>query len=116
MATTHVRKGDTVVVMSGKDASAKAKGRVLSVNREKGRVLVEGINMVVKHMKKGKVRQSPTGQRMKMEASIAISNVALYCTKCERGVRYSVRRTAEGARQRVCKKCGAEIPLPQDKK
>ncbi len=116
MGSTHVRKGDMVVVISGIDAVDKVRGRVLSVDTAKMRVLVEGANMKTKHKKRGTVRQSPTGQRITIASPMAISNVALYCAKCDRGVRFSIFRNQEGAKQRLCKKCGSELPWPVDKK
>ena len=114
MSTTHVRKGDTVVVISGEEKGVR--GRVLTVERDTSRVLVEGANMVTKHMKRGRMPNQQTGQRIKKEAPIAISNVALYCPKCERGVRSGVRRDEQGQKVRVCRKCGQDLPKPEMQK
>lgn len=112
----HVRQGDMVVVISGIDGQGgeKTRGRVLSVDTDKQRIVVEGSQAkMVKHLKRGRVRQSQTGQRLTTERPMHISNVMLFCSKCDRGVRIRHRVDDQGRKVRVCAKCGADIPYPQ---
>lgn len=104
-AKIHVKKGDMVMVITGKDAGKK--GKVLEVMPAKGRVVVEKVNVVKKHQKPTK--SMPQGGVMEMEAPIHSSNVMLYCTECNSVTRRSVKETGEG-KVRVCKKCGHNLP------
>lgn len=98
-----IKKGDTVLVIAGK---AKGKtGKVLKVDTEKQRVVVERLNMIKRHRKPS--QNNPQGM-VEKEAPIHASNVMYYCSRCNDGVRLGVRRT-EGGRLRVCKSCGAEM-------
>lgn len=106
----HVKKGDMVMVVAGKDAGKK--GKVLEVLPNKGRVVVEKINIMKKHQKPTKAM--PQGGIMDMEAPIHSSNVMLYCTECNSVTRKSIKMTGEG-KVRVCKKCGHNLP-DQNKK
>ena len=101
----HVKRGDVVQVISGKDVGKR--GRILSVDAAKGRVVVEGANMIKKHMKP--TQTSPQGGIIDKEGSIASSNVLLYCDKCKKPVRYGKQVQGDGSRVRVCKKCGEEL-------
>lgn len=90
-----------------------ARGRILRALPRQGKVVVEGINMVWKHMRR--TRQNPQGGRIEMEAPIDASNVMLLCRNREcdrydRPVRTCKERTEDGKKIRVCVKCGAEIP------
>lgn len=97
----HVKKGDTVAVMAGKD---KAKtGKVVKLVPKKDGVLVEGINVVKKHVR---ARGNQPGGIVEQEAPIHISNVQLYCAKCSKGVRTKVQALEDGKKLRVCVKCG----------
>ena len=107
----HVRRGDTVEVIAG--ASRGSRGRVLRTVPAKGRVVVEGINLVWKHLDPS--REQPRGGRIQIEASIHASNVMLVCPnrECEshdRPVRTRAAAGKDGRKMRVCAKCGAEIP------
>ncbi len=100
----HVKKGDTVEVISGKDK--KAKGKVLQSLPKAGKVIVEGVNKIKKHTKG--TQKDPKGGIIEKEAPIASSNVLLYCPSCKKGVRYGQK--IEGDKKvRVCKKCGKEL-------
>lgn len=101
----HVKKNDKVIVISGKDRGSI--GKVLKADPEKGRVYVEGVNIVKKHMK-SKSQNSPSGI-IEMEGSVDASNVKLICTKCGKPARTASRVNADGSKDRVCKKCGAVI-------
>lgn len=98
----HVRKKDTVMVISGKD---KGKiGEVLSVFPNNGKVLVKGVNMITKHQKPN--RENMQGGIIHREAPIFSSKVMLYCTKCKSVTRISHKLLDDGTKVRVCKKCG----------
>jgi large subunit ribosomal protein L24 len=101
MANLHIKKDDTVIVLSGDDKGVK--GKVLEVSPKEGKVIVEGVNKVKKHVKPR--RQGETGGIVDAEGAIYASNVALYCPKCEKGVRSKV--VVEGDKKiRACVKCG----------
>lgn len=98
----HVRKNDTVMVISGKD---KGKiGEVLSVFPKNGKVLVKSVNMITKHQKPNK--ENMQGGIIHKEAPIFSSKVMLYCTKCKSVTRISNKVLNDGTKVRVCKKCG----------
>ena len=98
----HVKKGDVVQIITGKDAGKR--GRILAVDTAKGRVVVEGANMIKKHMKP--TQTNPQGGILDKEGSVASSNVLLYCAKCKGPVRYGRKIGSDGSKVRVCKKCG----------
>lgn len=98
----HVRKKDTVMVISGKD---KGKiGEVLSVMPKSGKVVVKDVNVVSKHTKPNK--QNMQGGIIKKEAPIFSSKVMLYCNNCKNVTRISHKILDDGTKVRVCKKCG----------
>lgn len=98
----HVRKKDTVMVISGKD---KGKiGEVLQVIPKSGKVLVKGVNIVTKHQKPNKANMQ--GGLIKQEAAIYSSKVMLYCNNCKNVTRISHKLLDDGTKVRVCKKCG----------
>ncbi|MDD4889639.1 MAG: 50S ribosomal protein L24 [Phycisphaerae bacterium] len=107
----RVKKGDLVEVTVGKDAAAseghRARGRVLSIDDKSGRVTVEGIGRVHKHVRPS--RKNPQGGRLHIERPIELSNVMPICPKCDRGVRVGVKVNEDGSRDRVCKKCGTSL-------
>ncbi|MBM7869611.1 large subunit ribosomal protein L24 [Clostridium pascui] len=98
----HVRKQDTVMVISGKD---KGKiGEVVSVSPKTNKVLVKGVNLITKHQKPSK--ENMQGGIVHKEAPIYSSKVMLYCTKCKSVTRISHKLLDDGTKVRVCKKCG----------
>ncbi len=97
----HVRKGDTVMVISGKDAGKK--GKVLEVIPKTGRVVVEKVNIAKKHMRP--TQKLPQGGIQENEAPIASSNVMLFCERCNEPRRIA-HKEIEGKFVRVCNKCG----------
>lgn len=98
----HVKKGDTVVVISGKDKGKK--GKVLVALPQEGKVIVEGVNMITKHQKPSqKVQQ---GGIIHQEAPIFSSKVMLWCDKCKKGVRIGKRILQDETKVRYCKSCG----------
>ncbi|MGI5901642.1 MAG: 50S ribosomal protein L24 [Desulfitobacteriia bacterium] len=106
----NVKKGDTVMVITGKDAGKK--GKVLEVFPKKNRVVVEKVNVVKKHQRP--TRDNPQGGIEEVEAPIHVSNVMLFCTECNSVTRRSIKETGEG-KVRVCKRCGHNLP-DQNKK
>ena len=104
-AKIHVKKGDTVVVITGKDAGTR--GKILEVDRKKGRVVVEKANMVKRHTKPSKT--NPQGGIISKEASIDSSNVMIYCQDCKSVTRVGKSITEKG-KDRICKKCGVVLP------
>lgn len=105
MKKLHVKKGDTVVVLSGK--SKDKKGKVLNVNAKTEKVLVEGVNMVTKHVKPKK--QAQQGGIVHQEAPIYACKVMLVCTKCKAPTRSGKKVLENGESIRYCKKCGEEF-------
>ena len=102
--TMNVKKGDTVVVLSGKDKGKK--GKVLGTVPSENKVVVEGINMVTCHIKPRK--QGEEGGIVNREAALYASKVQVVCPKCNKGTR--VAHKIEGDKKiRVCKHCGAEL-------
>ena len=100
----NVKKGDTVVVLSGKDRCKQ--GKVLGTVPADGKVVVEGINMVTCHVKPRK--QGETGGIVKREAAIAACKVQVVCPKCSKATRVA-HKIENGKKTRVCKHCGAEL-------
>ncbi|WP_227764133.1 50S ribosomal protein L24 [Zhaonella formicivorans] len=98
----HVKKGDTVLVITGKNAGKK--GKVLTVIPDKQRVIVEGVNVVKRHTKAN--QKMPQGGIVEKEAPISSSNVMLYCTKCNSPTRIAHKFLDDGTKVRYCKKCG----------
>lgn len=101
----HVRKGDTVLVITGK--SAGKKGKILSVIPDKSRVVVEGVNVVKRHSKP--TQRMPQGGIVEKEAPIHSSNVMLFCGKCNSPTRVGKKSLEDGDKVRICKKCGEAI-------
>ena len=100
----HVKKSDTVLVINGKDKSKT--GEVLSVNPKEGKIIVRGVNMVLKHQKA--TRQNNNSAIIKKEAPIYSSKVMLYCNKCKKPTRIS-HKIEDGKKIRVCKHCGVTL-------
>ncbi|MCR6514660.1 MAG: 50S ribosomal protein L24 [Clostridium sp.] len=98
----HVKKNDTVLVISGKDKGKT--GEVLKVYPKTGKVLVQGVNIVKKHQKAN--RTQAESAIIEREAAINGSKVMLFCTKCKNATRISNKILEDGTKVRVCKKCG----------
>src|SRR5512136_2193814 len=98
-----IRANDTVMVISGEDRGTR--GKVLRLNREAGKVVVEGVNRVYKHVRRS--QRNPRGGRLSKEMPIQLSNVLLVCTACGKATRLGVRHLENGSKERYCKKCGA---------
>ena len=99
----HVRKGDTVVVIAGKEKGKR--GRILRVATDKERVVVERVNMVKRHTKP--TQANPRGGILEKEGTIAISNLALWCGKCGKGRRAKADIRDGQKKRRMCVKCGS---------
>jgi large subunit ribosomal protein L24 len=98
---TRIRSGDTVLVIAGKEKGKT--GRVERQLLEEDRVVVEGVNMVTRHVKpRPGVRQ---GGRVQQEGSIHASNVKLICNKCNKAIKPAMRTLDTGSRVRACPKC-----------
>lgn len=98
----NIKKGDTVMVIAGKDTGRK--GKVLRVVPAENRVVVEGINRVKKHQKPN--RSLPQGGILKVESPLNASNVMLLCNKCNKPTRVGKTVLDNGSKVRVCKQCG----------
>lgn len=99
-----IRKDDVVQIIAGRDVSKT--GKVLSVDKKSGRIFVEKLNMVKKHLKP--TQKNPQGGVTEKEAGLHRSNVLLYCTKCKKGVRHRVKAAGE-KKARVCSKCESAL-------
>ena len=110
MNNLHVKTGDNVMIISGKDKGHT--GKVLQVSPSENKVIVEGQNMVTKHVKPR--RQGEEGGIVKREAAIYASKVQVVCPKCGKRTRvahkmvYNERKKKDVA-VRICGKCGAEL-------
>lgn len=101
----RIKKGDNVMVITGKDAGKK--GKVLKVIPKEGRLVVEGVNKIKKHQKPS--RAIPQGGILKIEAPLNASNVMLICNKCNKPTRVGAKVLDNKEKVRVCKKCGEII-------
>ena len=101
----HVKSGDTVVVLSGKDKGKQ--GKVLQVSPKEGKVIVEGLNIATKHVKPR--RQGEAGGIVKAEGAMYASKVQAVCPKCGKATRIAHKILEDGSKVRVCKSCSEEI-------
>jgi large subunit ribosomal protein L24 len=105
MQNVHVRRGDTVGVIAGREKGKR--GKVLRVLTGKGRVLVEHVNMVKKHQRPTqKLRQ---GGIIEREGALALSNVLVVCTRCDKPSRTGMKLLSDGRKVRSCKRCGEAV-------
>ena len=105
MNTLNVKKGDTVIVLSGKDKGKQ--GKVLSAAPKDGTVVVEGVNFATKHKKPR--RQGETGGIIKQETPIRACKVMRVCPKCQKPTRVKHSISSSGEKVQVCKHCGETI-------
>lgn len=101
----HIRAGDTVLVICGDDNGVR--GKVLAIDRATGKLVVEGVNRVYKHVRRS--QRNPQGGRLSKEMPVQISNVLLICPSCNQAVRTGSRVANDGTKERVCRKCGKSI-------
>ena len=102
-----IRKDDTVVILAGDDKGKR--GKVLRVLREKDKVVVQGINLVYKHLKPS--RKNPQGGRLSKEMPVAVSNVALIDPQTNTPTRVGTRYLPDGTKELYAKKSGARIRI-----
>ncbi|HEY3307143.1 MAG TPA: 50S ribosomal protein L24 [Desulfuromonadaceae bacterium] len=101
---SHVSKGDTVMVVAGKEKNKT--GKIVQLLPKKDSVIVEGLNMVKRHLK---ARGNEPGGIKEKEAAIHISNVMPFCSKCSKPVRIKRTTLENGEKQRICVKCGNSL-------
>ena len=98
----HVKTGDTVVVLSGK--SKGKQGKVMAVSQKEGKVIVENVNMVSKHVKPRKMGEA--GGIVKAEGAMYASKVQIVCPRCKKPTRIGHKINEDGTKNRICRKCG----------
>lgn len=96
-----IRKNDTVKVLLGKDRGQK--GRVLRVLTKEKKIVVEGINLVTKHIRPR--REGEKGQKIRMAMPLNVSKVMLICPRCKQAVRVGYKILSDGLKKRFCRKC-----------
>lgn len=101
----RIRSGDTVEVIAG--ASRGTRAKILQVDHAAGKVVVEGVNRVYKHIRRS--QKHPQGGRLSKEMPVQLSNVMLVCPACRKATRAGARRLDDGTKERYCKKCGAGL-------
>ena len=102
-----IRRGDEVLVTSGRNKGQQGTVRVNVLDRD--RVVIEGVNIVKKHIKRGRARQAGI---VEVEAALHVSNVRLICPNCKKPTRVGVRAGAAGKNERYCKQCDQTIARP----
>jgi large subunit ribosomal protein L24 len=98
----HVKTGDTVVVLSGKNKGKQ--GKVMAVSPKEGKVIVENVNMVSKHVKPRKMGEA--GGIVKAEGAMYASKVQIVCPRCKKPTRIGHKINEDGSKNRICRKCG----------
>jgi len=108
MSVMKIHKGDQVMVVSGKESGKS--GKVLRVDREKRRVVIERLNIAKRHTRPNP-KKNPQGGVIEQEAAIDASNVMLVCPTCGQATRVGYRFTDDGTKVRVCRRasCGKDI-------
>lgn len=101
----RIKVDDIVEVLSGDDKGKRAK--VLRVDHDAEKVVVEGVSQVLKHVKRS--QKNPQGGRLKKEMPISWSNVMVVCPKCSKASRTGARFGEDGSKERFCKKCGSGL-------
>lgn len=114
MASMNVRSGDTVEVIVGGIENRGKRGKVTAANPEEGTVIVEGLNLVIKHKKPRSAQEQ--GGKVERPRPIDVSNVMLVCPKCGKTTRVSHVLGERGKYIRCCKKCGAVIDTKEEPK
>lgn len=101
----RIKKGDKVEVIAGKNKGKT--GKILTVDTIKGRAVVEGVNLVKKHMRRRS--ESEPGGIKEVPAFIHISNLNLFCSHCNKGARFGVNLSADKNKSRICRRCKQPI-------
>ena len=107
MSKMKIKTGDTVILRTGDRKDRNKTGKVLEVSPKEGKVIVEGLNMVSKHVKPRKAGD-PSGI-IETESAVYASKVQVVCPKCDKPTRIGHKIAEDGAKERICKKCGATI-------
>lgn len=102
-----IRSGDNVLVTNGRNKGQTGIVRINLIERD--RVVIEGVNIVKKHIKRGRARQAGI---VEVEAPLHVSNVRLMCPTCGQPTRVGIRKNDDDRNERYCKKCDAGIPRP----
>ena len=105
MNHVHVKTGDTVKILSGNDKGKQ--GKVMAVSPKEGKVIVEKLNMVTKHVKPR--RMGETGGIVKAEGAMYASKVQIVCPRCKKPTRVAHKFYEDGSKGRVCAKCGEAL-------
>jgi large subunit ribosomal protein L24 len=103
-----IRSGDEVLVTHGRNKGQRGQVRLNLIDRD--RVVIEGVNIVKKHIKRGRARQAGI---VEVEAPLHVSNVRLVCPNCKQSTRVGVRPNDAGKNDRYCKKCDQIVPRPE---
>lgn len=107
-----IKTGDTVEVIAGADKGTRS--RVIKIDREANKAIVEGVNKALKHVKRS--QKYPQGGRLSKEMPVQLSNLQFYCESCSKPTRLGARYLADGSKERFCRKCAAsagEISPPK---
>ena len=102
-----IQRGDLVIVTAGNHKTTTPH-KVISISSDGRRVVVEGVNSAMRHVKRGHPK-SPQGGRLQIDQPLDVSNIRVYCPSCSQGARVGYRYTDEGSKERFCKKCDAKI-------
>ena len=105
MSKVHVKTGDTVVVLSGKDKGKN--GKVLAVSPKEGKVIVEKVNIVKKHVKPR--RMGEPGGIIEAEGAMHACKVQIVCPSCKKPTRVGHKIHTDGSKARICVKCGETL-------
>jgi len=101
----RIKKDDKVKIIAGKDTGKS--GKVLNIFAAKGKILVEGVNIIKKHLRARK--DGEKGQRVETAAPIDVSNAMLICPSCKKETRVGYQISEDGKKVRICKKCKKNI-------
>ncbi len=101
----HVKRNDDIIVISGDDKGKR--GKVMDVSPDERKVIVQGANIVSRHVKPRK--QGESGGILKVEGAMYADKVMHYCSKCGRGVRVKSGVDSKNNKIKICAKCGAEL-------
>lgn len=100
-----IKTGDTVEVIAGADKGVRS--RVLKIDRETGKLVVEGVNKVLKHVKRS--QKNPQGGRLSKEMPVDASNIQYVCESCGKPSRLGARFLEDGSKVRFCRKCKTTV-------
>ena len=107
MSKLHIKTGDTVVLLTGDAKDRNKPGKVLEVSPKEGKIIVEGINMVKKHVKPR--RMGETGGIVEAEGAMYACKAQVVCPACKKATRVKHNIAKDGSKTRVCAHCGEEL-------